>query len=39
LVAENVLDASAHQRAHFVGGLLRLAEFAISIGPAMNAAL
>ena len=34
-----MLDAGAHLRARRIGGLLRLTEFAIAIGPAMNAAL
>ena len=33
------LDTGAHLRAGRVGGLLRLTEFAIAIGPAMNTAL
>jgi hypothetical protein len=33
-----MLDAGAHLRARRIGGLLRLIEFAIAIGPAMNAA-
>src|SRR5947209_17449057 len=34
-----MLDTGAHLRAGRVGGLLRLTEFAIAIGPAMNTAL
>ena len=34
-----MLDAGAHLRARRIGGVLRLTEFAIAIGPAMNAAL
>ena len=39
LITEYMLDAGAHPRARRIGGLLRLTEFAIAIGPAMNAAL
>jgi len=39
LITEYMLDAGAHLRARRIGGLLRLIEFAIAIGPAMNAAL
>jgi hypothetical protein len=39
LITEYVLDAGAHLRARRIGGLPRLTEFAIAIGPAMNAAL
>ena len=34
-----MLDTGAHLRAGRVGGLLRLTEFAIATGPAMNTAL
>ena len=34
-----MLDAGAHLRARRIGGLLRLTEFAIAIGPAVNTAL
>src|ERR1700730_18151089 len=34
-----MLDAGAHLRARRIGGLLRLTEFAVAIGPAMNAVL
>ena len=39
LIPEDMLDAGAHLRSRRIGGLLRLTEFAIAIGPAMNAAL
>jgi hypothetical protein len=39
LITKYLLDAGAHLRARRIGGLLRLTEFAIAIGPAMNAAL
>src|ERR1700682_3383738 len=39
LITKYMLDAGAHLRARRIGGLLRLTEFAIAIGPAMNAAL
>jgi len=34
-----MLDAGAHIRARRIGGPLRLTEFAIAIGPVMNAAV
>src|SRR6202045_4164467 len=39
LITKYMLDAGAHLRARRIGGPLRLTEFAIAIGPAMNAAL
>ena len=39
LIPKDMLDAGAHLRSRRIGGLLRLTEFAIAIGPAMNAAL
>src|ERR1700704_4252386 len=39
LITKYMLDTGAHLRAGRVGGLLRLTEFAIAIGPAMNTAL
>src|ERR1700716_3957601 len=39
LITKYMLDAGAHIRARRIGGPLRLTEFAIAIGPAMNAAL
>jgi hypothetical protein len=39
LISKYMLDAGAHLRARGIGGLLRLTEFAIAIGPTMNAAL
>src|ERR1700674_1494736 len=39
LITKYMLDAGAHLRARRIGGLLRLTEFAIAIGPAMNPAL
>src|ERR1700737_1965266 len=39
LITKFMLDTGAHLRAGRVGGLLRLTEFAIAIGPAMNTAL
>src|ERR1700730_3194898 len=39
LITKYMLDAGAYLRARRIGGLLRLTEFAIALGPAMNAAL
>jgi hypothetical protein len=39
LITKYMLDTGAHLRAGRVGGLLRLTEFAIATGPAMNTAL
>src|ERR1700716_2884376 len=39
LITKHMLDAGPHLRACRIGSLLRLTEFAIAIGPAMNAAL
>src|ERR1700730_3382620 len=39
LITKYMLDTGAQLRAGRVGGLLRLTEFAIAIGPAMNTAL
>ena len=39
LITKYMLDAGAHIRARRIGGPLRLTEFVIAIGPAMNAAL
>jgi hypothetical protein len=39
LITKYMLDAGAHIRARRIGGPLLLTEFAIAIGPAMNAAL
>src|SRR6266576_445412 len=39
LITKYMLDTGPHLRAGRVGGLLRLTEFAIAIGPAMNTAL
>src|SRR3979490_1299204 len=39
LITKYMLDAGAHLRARRIGGRLRRTEFAIAIGPAMNAAL
>ena len=38
LITKYILDAGAHLRARRISGLLPLTEFAIAIGPAMNAA-
>ena len=38
-ITKYMLDTGAHLRAGRVGGLLRLTEFAIATGPAMNTAL
>src|ERR1700720_2502289 len=39
LITKYMLDAGAPLRARRISGLLRLTEFAIAIGPAMNAVL
>ena len=39
LIPKYMFDAGAHFGARRIGGLLRLTEFAIAIGPAMNVAL
>ena len=39
LIPKYMFDAGAHLRARRIGGLLRLAEFTMAIGPAMNVAL